>query len=1167
MSTISVIVPIYNVEPYLRACLSSLAEQTHRDLEIICVDDGSTDGSAAIAERFAANDQRFRLVHQPNAGLGAARNTGIREATGDYLSFVDSDDYLPADALEHLYTSLQATGSDFATGNVQRATPLGVKQSPMHRRIFRTSRPATHVTRDEILLFDRLACNKLFRRRFWTDAELWFPEGVVYEDIPVILPAHFLARSVDVVAAPVYVWRERVTREDRSITQRRLELQNMRDRVTAVTSVSAFLRTNGWSDSKRDYDRLAITSDLRIFTRLLDEADEEFQREFVRLARTFMLQAHPDVLDSVTAIERLKWHLIERGMLDELLEVVSFEKLNPRGAPAVTRLGRVYAKLPFYGDRRTRVPRRIFRYDSELELVTRITAVDVREGSLEVAGWAYINHLACPGPGDQKLRVWVRNERTDARVKAEVVLEDAPEATVDARPNLYDYAGSGFRARVSLDALLEQRRSGTDRWVVEVRVRSGRTVREGPLARPVAGPAKRPAFRDVGSQRISPRFERDGSLSIVVRGRPATVAVASAHGRTVRLQLRSQKIVDHVELRRQDTPPVVVGVTPGEGGDTVADVDGRALLEQTFPDWAERTELPRRTWTLHAVFDDGRDTRLLADPALDQCSAAIGGAELSLDITRYGNLSVSLRQPPTLWVERVERRPGEGFDLAGRLLGADPGGDLSANLSRTDRREHRPLTVHASDDDTVRIELPFRMRTLAGLLPLPSGRWTVSVTHGSADAARQVQLRPRASLIRQLPASEEHEDKRFELEDLGWEQLALRVWTDAAVRERGQFHQQQLAAAARQRSAATSRTVLFDSYTGRQYSDSPRAMLEELRRRDVDLDLAWVVRDQQVHLPEGVRPVPLYRRQWHEMLVDATAIVTNAHLPEHYRRPPGQVCFQTWHGTPLKRIGLDIPDIRWGNPGYKERIAIESQQWSHLVSPNTFSTPILRRAFGYEGTMLEIGYPRNDPLLDPELASSRGADARLALGLEEGQGPVVLFAPTWRDDDFHGVGRFRLDLRVELDRLRAAAGPDAVVLVRRHPNVVDTVDVRTVGSGVIDVSEYPDLADLYLVSDALITDYSSSMFDYALTGKPLLFYVYDLEHYRDQLRGFYFDFETRAPGPLLRTADDLYGAVGDLDATAEAYADAYAAFVRDFGDLDDGRAATRAVDALLASLP
>src|SRR4051812_17957240 len=115
---VSVVVPIYQVEDYLAECLASIAGQTERDLEVIMVDDGSTDGSAAIARRYADQDSRFRLITQPNGGLGKARNTGIAAASGEYLAFVDSDDRLPVDAYARLLGTLEATGSDFATGNV-----------------------------------------------------------------------------------------------------------------------------------------------------------------------------------------------------------------------------------------------------------------------------------------------------------------------------------------------------------------------------------------------------------------------------------------------------------------------------------------------------------------------------------------------------------------------------------------------------------------------------------------------------------------------------------------------------------------------------------------------------------------------------------------------------------------------------------------------------------------------------------------------------------------------------------------------------------------------------------------------------------------------------------------------------------------------------------------
>src|SRR6478752_1065470 len=239
MPRLSVVVPVYDVEAFLPECLASLARQTYSDLEVVIVDDGSTDGSAAIAERFAARDPRFRVVSQPNGGLSRARNTGIAAATGEFLAFADSDDLLPPDAYERLLGSLDRTGSDFATGNVQRLTAGVITQAGFLRRTFARDRPATHITNFRPLLADRIAWNKVFRRGFWDEHGLRFPDGRVHEDIPVMLPAHFMARAVDVLADPVYLYRIREA-GDLSITERRADMKTLHDRLAAVEHVSDF---------------------------------------------------------------------------------------------------------------------------------------------------------------------------------------------------------------------------------------------------------------------------------------------------------------------------------------------------------------------------------------------------------------------------------------------------------------------------------------------------------------------------------------------------------------------------------------------------------------------------------------------------------------------------------------------------------------------------------------------------------------------------------------------------------------------------------------------------------------------------------------------------------------------------------------------------------------
>jgi CDP-glycerol glycerophosphotransferase len=403
--------------------------------------------------------------------------------------------------------------------------------------------------------------------------------------------------------------------------------------------------------------------------------------------------------------------------------------------------------------------------------------------------------------------------------------------------------------------------------------------------------------------------------------------------------------------------------------------------------------------------------------------------------------------------------------------------------------------------------------------------------------------------------------REISLERTHLERLAHRVRPELEVEERGTFGQARL----RDRRYPAMRrqplrdAVLFNSFTGRQYSDSPRAIHEELVARGIPLDHLWVVRDGQVALPESASPVRLSGADWYDAFATCRYIVTNQHLPEWFRRREGQVVVQTWHGTPLKRIAHDIADVRFADLTYLSRLDEEVPNWSLLLSPNRFSTPILRSAFRFDGEILESGYPRNDVLCRDTSKVAKEVRERLALPADK---KIVLYAPTWRDDEYYGPGRYKISLQLDVDRARRSLGADHVILVRAHPNVVD--EIPQAGGGFVwDVSTYPDIADLLAAADILVTDYSSVMFDFASTGRPMLFFTYDLEHYRDRLRGFYVDFEAEAPGPLLATSDEVVDAIRDIDAVVDRYREAYRTFAARACDLDDGHATARVVDRML----
>lgn len=341
---VSVIVPIYNVELYLQECLDSLAAQTLRDIEVVMVDDGSQDRSAEIAADFASRDPRFRLVRQPNGGLGNARNTGLDTATGEFVMFVDSDDTLPPHALERMLGTLDETGSDFATGMVWRIRRKGLEPSQWLAPVFAETRLRTHVTKFHPLVIDRIACNKLWRRSFWDEHACRFPERVLHEDIPIVVPAHFLARSVDVISEPIYYWRARVG-TGKSITQRRTDPKSLADRLTATQQVREFLRGYPVAEALNWYDASLLTDDLMKYLDPLWHADDTYRREFLDRVNVLLDDADPAIFDTLTATDRRKWELVRARRMDELIGVLGAERKARRG-PEPTRAQRALQRVP-----------------------------------------------------------------------------------------------------------------------------------------------------------------------------------------------------------------------------------------------------------------------------------------------------------------------------------------------------------------------------------------------------------------------------------------------------------------------------------------------------------------------------------------------------------------------------------------------------------------------------------------------------------------------------------------------------------------------------------------------------------------------------------------------------------------------------------------------------
>ncbi|MCR4842738.1 MAG: CDP-glycerol glycerophosphotransferase family protein [Eubacterium sp.] len=361
------------------------------------------------------------------------------------------------------------------------------------------------------------------------------------------------------------------------------------------------------------------------------------------------------------------------------------------------------------------------------------------------------------------------------------------------------------------------------------------------------------------------------------------------------------------------------------------------------------------------------------------------------------------------------------------------------------------------------------------------------------------------------------------------------------------------------------RAIVFESSTGNNWSGSPKAIYDEMVRMGLD-------KKYRCHIvmksPEGTvlsgRGKLIKRKTISHLLTFARCgiWVSDARMPAYLIKKKGVHYIQTWHGTPLKKLALDMEQLSMGGSSdleaYKRRFVRNSSTWDYLVSQNAYSTEIFRRCFAFDGRMLETGYPRCD-VLTRRNTPDEIAKIKKELSIPEGK-KVLLYAPTWRDDEFYAKGSYKYESPLDFPRLRDALGDEWIVLVKFHYLVADTVEVPELDGFVRNFSRHDDISLLYLVSDAMITDYSSVMFDYAILDRPMYFFCYDLEKYRDTLRGFYFDFESKAPGPITRTTAELIDAI-KTDGV-DLFKEKRAAFRETFVATEDGHASEKIISLI-----
>lgn len=372
------------------------------------------------------------------------------------------------------------------------------------------------------------------------------------------------------------------------------------------------------------------------------------------------------------------------------------------------------------------------------------------------------------------------------------------------------------------------------------------------------------------------------------------------------------------------------------------------------------------------------------------------------------------------------------------------------------------------------------------------------------------------------------------------------------------------------------KTLLFCCFNGKSYSCSPKAIYEYMINNDEfkDYKFIWAFLDEKkyknLEKNKNTSVVKIGAKEYKKYLAKAKYWIFNYKIPDFLYPKKNQIFVQCWHGTPLKRLGCDLEhfdNVLNTIDGIKKRYKIEASKFTYFISPSKFASEKFISAWnlkeiGKENIIVEEGYPRNDFLFNYKEKDVQ--QIRKKLGIENDNRKIILYAPTYRSDQHQtGLGYVYKE-EIDFKKMEEKFGKEYLILFRPHYFIANSFDFDKYKGFVYNVANIDDINELYIISDILITDYSSVFFDYANLKRPMIFFMYDLEHYKNESNGFYIDLN-ELPGPIVETQEDLEKLIEDVDFNIGS-SKKYKEFNEKYNYLDDGNASKRVIEKVILEM-
>ncbi|WP_241648153.1 bifunctional glycosyltransferase/CDP-glycerol:glycerophosphate glycerophosphotransferase [Pediococcus acidilactici] len=1114
---LSVIVACYNVAEYLSECLDSLASQTFKNVEVIMIDDASEDETSLIVERYAQKYDNFTAIHnEQNLGPSASRNKGINLANGQWIAFVDGDDIVPSNAYEVMINSLIKSHSTMVTGFVRRFDKNRDKPSFLHKKAIIDDYRHTSFEKHPELLYDTTSWNKLYSTSLLRQNEIFFPINQIYEDVAFTLKAFLYSDGIDIITKPVYYWRWRDS-NNVSFTQSKNEISHYLDRLKSFHQVVTILQKHELWDEKVKHQLLfkLLDVDIPLFMDDIADADDSFvyafQETTVNFFRKWQLLNSP-IIKELSAKKQYQYYALINGKFDFLKQLSFGQPLNGR----IAKLERKNAGLPtFYSPKKLNVG---------------IDKVRLNDNQFQFTGKLQV--------GKKSPHYFpVRKEIVDVVIENINTGNSISLNSFKRFFTLFNFhlkkmtaPASRFQLDFNLLDCLKNLGPGTYKIRFDYQINPNAKKLSVYLGQPRKGAGK-----------ITPFTLQDGELSViyghntnwdtVIKVIPSTEL---ASGDSIQ-----PTVVETISLDDQDNL-VLKGISNEEA--LQLEINEQIFKNQDDDSKQFQFRLPNEfleTFLNHASKVEFRNpiTGLEVKPEFsngNRLTNILSSKHLSIRLEQRLKSGLWIKPDvPTITAQSIQiKQVDKQFHLTIELnknISSITDGKLELLSSNLVNRYLNIGSLKLTGQKIVGQLLIGdyqQLSVLAGnytiYLNLNQGLGEKSIAHRFKVSAPN--LTSQNATIGQLASVE------VKANDAGELKLSVkqnRPWIDRSKVRRGIAYS--IIYPLMRLLPLEKNTVVFESLWGQSYNDSPRAMYQYLVEHYPNMKFVWILKNEQTPIDgPGIRVRRLSFKYWYYM-ARAKYLIQNTNFPTQYAKRRGQIEVETLHGTFMKVMGFDEPHFKNATNRVQKNFATRIGRWDLMSVPSDFMYVHGSTAFDYpEQKILKTGFPRTDELIynnHPDYIKK----IKSKLGIPADK-KVVLYAPTYRTTDMP------FNFQLDLEKMKQQLSDEYVLLVRLHYFVSHTQNFIDQTGFVYDVSDYNNINDLYLISDVLITDYSSVMFDFGYLKRPMIFFAYDKEWYLDPAnRGIYMDYDTTVPGPVAKTTESVIKNLQQLDSIKKQY--------------------------------